>query len=89
MSGTAVKETREKLTHRTNQRPEFEHELLAIFAQNELSAAYTLPVYGAVIALAMTSWAPEGVLLCLVRTDLPRQACAGDDEPRVFASATL
>ncbi len=54
----SVREAREKLTHRTDGRPEFEHELLYLFAQNSIKASIILPVIASIVALASLAWTP-------------------------------
>ena len=54
----SVREAREKLTHRTEIRPEFEYELLRLYAENLLKAFILLPLMGFVVALASTTWTP-------------------------------
>ncbi len=54
----SVREAREKLTHRTDARPEFEHELLYLFAQNSIKASIILPLIAAIVALASLAWTP-------------------------------
>ncbi len=52
----SVREAREKLTHRTDSRPEFEYELLTLFARNSIKASIILPLIAAIVALASLSW---------------------------------
>jgi two-component system cell cycle sensor histidine kinase PleC len=54
-----VREAREKLTHQTEARPEFEYELLRLFAENSLKAFILLPFVGLIVALASYSWTPH------------------------------
>lgn len=54
----SVQEAREKLTHRTDARPEFEYELLQLFAHNSIKASIILPLIAAIVALACLSWTP-------------------------------
>ncbi len=58
-----LRENQEKLTHQTEIRPEFEYELLLIFAKNELAASLVLPAFAVVIALAMVTWAPVNLVI--------------------------
>ncbi|WP_333793377.1 sensor histidine kinase [Hyphomicrobium sp.] len=53
-----IRAARERLTRRSEIKPEFEYELMAIFAQNELSAAVTIWALAAIFALASMFWAP-------------------------------
>ena len=63
-----VKAARERLTRGSDIKPEFEHELMAIFARNELSAAVTIWALAAIFAIASMFWAPwaEGCLWLLL-----------------------
>lgn len=53
-----LKEQREKLALGTGLKPEFEHELLAMFVRNELGAAVTMPALSVIFSLASMFWAP-------------------------------
>ncbi len=53
-----LKERRARLAAGTSIKPEFECELLTMFARNELGAAVTMPVLYALFALACMFWAP-------------------------------
>lgn len=55
---TKVNDAREKLSYRSETRPEFEHELLMMFVKNELGASLTIPLLAIIIALAAMFWAP-------------------------------
>ena len=57
--GASVQEAREKLTHRTDARPEFEYELLLLFARNSIKASIILPVLATIVALASLVWTPS------------------------------
>jgi len=59
-----VKAARERLTRGSEVKPEFDYELMAMFARNELSAAVTVWALAAIFALASMFWAPwaEGCL---------------------------
>ena len=48
---------RQRLTEDPRGKPEFEYELLAMFATNELGATYTIPLLAIIIALASMYWA--------------------------------
>jgi len=52
-----VRQVRDKLTHHTTARPEFEYELLRLFARNSLKAVIILPFLALVVAVASLSWA--------------------------------
>ncbi|MCF6199482.1 MAG: ATP-binding protein [Hyphomicrobiaceae bacterium] len=58
----SIQEAREKLTHRTDARPEFEYELLYLFAQNSIKASIILPVIATIVALASLSWTPANYI---------------------------
>jgi two-component system, cell cycle sensor histidine kinase PleC len=53
-----VREVRARLAQGSTIKPEFEYELLAMFARNELSARVTLPLLALVFSLASMFWAP-------------------------------
>lgn len=53
-----VKEIRARLVHGCNAKPDFEYELLCMFARNEQSSRVALPLLAAIFALASTFWAP-------------------------------
>src|SRR5262245_10530730 len=53
-----VREIRNRLVHGSTVKPDFEYELLCMFARNELSARVALPLLAAIFALASTFWAP-------------------------------
>lgn len=59
-----VKAARDRLTRGGDLKPEFEFELMGLFARNELSAAVTIWALAAIFALASMFWAPwaEGAL---------------------------
>src|SRR5690349_20381177 len=59
-----VKAARDRLTRGTEIKPEFEYELMGLFARNELSAAVTIWALAAIFSLASMFWAPwtEGCL---------------------------
>ncbi len=62
----SVREARQKLTHRTDARPEFEYELLYLFAQNSIKASIILPIVAAIVALASLAWtSPRAVAIWL------------------------
>jgi two-component system, cell cycle sensor histidine kinase PleC len=54
-----VKEARERLSQGTTLKPEFEYELLAIFARNELQAMITIPTLAVISLFALLFWAPN------------------------------
>ncbi len=53
---STIQQAREKLTHGTVARPEFEYELLYLFAQNSIKASIILPLIAAIVALASLAW---------------------------------
>jgi two-component system cell cycle sensor histidine kinase PleC len=53
-----VKAARDRLTRGTEIKPEFEFELMGLFARNELSAAVTIWALAAIFSLASMFWAP-------------------------------
>ena len=57
---------RQKLTQGQRAKPEFEYELLHMFAMNELGATLTIPLLAIIIALASMYWAePHEALIWL------------------------
>lgn len=64
-----LRAARERLSGAGAIKPEFEYELLAMFARNEVGAAVTMPALSVIFALAAMFWAPvieAGVWLGLV-----------------------
>jgi two-component system cell cycle sensor histidine kinase PleC len=57
-TGGDVKAARDRLTRGGEFKPEFEYELMAMFAKNELSAAVTIWALAAIFSLASMFWAP-------------------------------
>jgi two-component system, cell cycle sensor histidine kinase PleC len=53
-----LREVRARLSQGSSIKPEFEYELLAMFARNELSARVTLPLLAVIFSLASMFWAP-------------------------------
>jgi two-component system cell cycle sensor histidine kinase PleC len=53
-----VREIRNRLAHGSCRKPDFEYELLCMFARKELSARVALPLLATIFALASTFWAP-------------------------------
>jgi two-component system cell cycle sensor histidine kinase PleC len=53
-----VREIRARLVHGSCRKPDFDYELLCMFARKELSAGVALPLLAAIFALASTFWAP-------------------------------
>ena len=53
-----IRELRARLSQGTALKPEFEYELLAMFARNELSARVTIPLLAVIFSLASMFWAP-------------------------------
>ncbi len=63
-----LKATRARLNGDVTIRPEFEYELLSMFARNEIGAAVTMPALSVIFALSSMFWAPvyEAVLWLLM-----------------------
>jgi two-component system cell cycle sensor histidine kinase PleC len=57
-SADDVRAARERLSGATSIKPEFEYELLGMFARNEVGAAFTMPALSVIFALAAMFWAP-------------------------------
>jgi two-component system cell cycle sensor histidine kinase PleC len=57
-SQAQLREIRARLSQGSSIRPEFEYELLGMFARNELSARVTLPLLAVIFSLASMFWAP-------------------------------
>ncbi len=53
-----VREIRNRLAHGPSRKPDFEHDLLCMFARKELSARVALPLLATIFSLASTFWAP-------------------------------
>lgn len=53
-----IRAARERLSGAASLKPEFEYELLAMFARNEVGAAFTMPALSVIFALAAMFWAP-------------------------------
>lgn len=53
-----VKAARDRLTRGSTIKPEFEYELMAMFARNELAASVTIWALAAIFAIASMFWAP-------------------------------
>jgi two-component system cell cycle sensor histidine kinase PleC len=53
-----LREIRARLSQGSSIKPEFEYELLAMYARNELSARVTLPLLAVIFSLASMFWAP-------------------------------
>ncbi len=54
-----LKAVRGRLQSGNGVEPEFEHELMGIFARNELKAAVTMPMLALIFSLASMFWAPR------------------------------
>lgn len=52
-----LKAYRNRLTHGTDSKPEFEYELLTMFARNEISAPYAMPALCFIFYIASMFWA--------------------------------
>ncbi len=57
-SAEELRAARERLSGSGSIKPEFEYELLAMFARNEVGAAFTMPALSVIFALAAMFWAP-------------------------------
>jgi len=53
-----VREIRNRLAHGPSRKPDFEYDLLCMFARKELSARVALPLLATIFSLASTFWAP-------------------------------
>jgi len=53
-----LRDMRARLSQGSSIKPEFEYELLAMYARNELSARVTLPLLAVIFSLASMFWAP-------------------------------
>ncbi len=56
---TEIKAVRNRLQSGSTIEPAFEHELLAMFARNEIRAAVTMPALSLIFSLASMFWAPK------------------------------
>jgi two-component system cell cycle sensor histidine kinase PleC len=57
--GFKVREARERLTHGSDVKPEFEHEMMLMFVRNELSAVATIQLLAVIFSLASMFWATK------------------------------
>ena len=79
---------RQQLTQGQHTKPEFDYELLLMFARNELGASVTIPLLAIIIALASMYWAnPREPLIWLAvllaaRSGLTRLCRNFVNEPR-------
>lgn len=53
-----IKNVREKLVHGNHIKPEYELELLTMFARNEIGAAFSMPALSLIFSLSALFWAP-------------------------------
>ena len=90
-SGTGAESARlarQQMTQGASTKPEFDYELLHMFARNELGATLTIPLLAIIIALASMYWAePQEPVIWLVvllaaRWNLTRLAQKFVSEPR-------
>ena len=58
-AATEIKAVRTRLQSGSTIEPAFEHELLAMFARNEIRAAVTMPALSLIFSLASMFWAPK------------------------------
>lgn len=62
----SVKDVRERLTYKSDTRPEFDYELLLMFVKHELSASLAIPMFAVIISMVLLFWASaEEVMLWL------------------------
>jgi len=66
----SVQDARERLTYKSDSRPEFDYELLLMFVKNELSASLAIPLLAVIIALAFMFWAPANAMILWLSTVL-------------------
>ncbi len=66
----SVQDARERLTYKSDSRPEFDYELLLMFVKNELGASLAIPLLAVIIALASMFWAPANELILWLSTVL-------------------
>jgi len=57
-SSKDIRQFRQKLVNGNQIKPEFEHELMTMFARNEMGAAFTMPALSIIFSLASLFWAP-------------------------------
>lgn len=57
--GFKVREARDRLTHGSDVKPEFEHEMMLMFVRNELSAVATIQLLAVIFSLASMFWATK------------------------------
>jgi len=57
-SAAQLREARQRLTHGSDIKPEFEYELLSMFVRNELQARETILLIAIIFSLASMFWAP-------------------------------
>ena len=53
-----VQQVRDRLVNSSKLKPEYQHDLLLMFVNNELGAKFTMPLFALVVALAASFWAP-------------------------------
>ena len=89
----SVRLARLRLTEGPRGKPEFDYELLRMFAMNELGATYTIPLLAIIIALASMYWAaPQEPLIWLAvllgtRTLLTKLCSRFAAEPKTTCDA--
>jgi two-component system cell cycle sensor histidine kinase PleC len=67
---SSVEDVQEKLTYKSDTRPEFDYELLLMFVKNELSASLAIPLLAVIVATASMFWAPADELILWLATVL-------------------
>ena len=75
-SSVCVRDVRERLTHGTDIKPEFEYELLAMLARSEVSAGLILPLLALVFGVALLFWVPAVNVLAWLAVKLGASAAA-------------
>ena len=61
---TRLKSYRDRLTHCTTHKPEFEYELLTMFARNETSAPFAMPALCFIFYIVLMFWLPSSKPRC-------------------------
>jgi two-component system cell cycle sensor histidine kinase PleC len=65
-----VRDVRERLTYKSDTKPEFDYELLLMFVKNELSASLAIPLLAVIVAFASMFWASADALILWLSTVL-------------------
>lgn len=64
----SIREARQKLAYESGARPEFQYDLLYMFAKNELGASLAIPALAVIIAAATFYWAPTSSVIFWLST---------------------